>query len=309
MFKGISNGTELIFSSFRIFKKYPILIAPIFIVWLVYAPLAVYFKWHFPWENYNTTGQLTFVFLFIYIMALFLSLACSILLELLEQKETGKELNLYKSIKDTFSKNISHIVAIAIIWSFVWFILVVLEALLRNDDKDNDDEESAENIAKTLAGADSFSWTSFSFDVIKKGIRMCVFLIIPGVAWENLGIRDSFKRGFSVLKDRRVEFITGFSLSLGIEFIIFLPPAIMFYLSAKVGMEFPESAWYICILYVGLAWSYSIYLEQMFAAELYLWQMQYEKEVKIASEKGLAKPKFDEIRRPSIIDEVPDLIN
>ena len=74
------------------------------------------------------------------------------------------------------------------------------------------------------------------------------------------------------------------------------------------GIEFSDMSWYICILYIGIAWSYSIYLEQMFAAELYLWQMKYEKEVAKAKRVGDKIPEFNDIKRPFVLDEIPDLI-
>ena len=312
MFEGIKNGWGLISASFKAFRQYPILLLPIFIVWLIYAPLIIYFKWHFDWDMYYPKGQYMILFLIIYFLAFILSISCSVMLELIQQKESGKEFNLTKAVLITFSYNLVPIMFLSFVWSIIWFILVVLKVLSK--DKDNkSDEENAENVARTLANASDSSWFSFSIDALLKGIRMVVFLIIPAFAWENKDIGASFKRGFVILRQRKAEFIGGFTLSLAVEFIIFLPAGIMFMLSNK-GIEFPDWSWFICIFYIGLAWSYSIYLEQMFAAELYLWQMSYEKEVARWSEKkrgyGEFKgdyPKFSEVRRPSLIDNIPDL--
>jgi hypothetical protein len=194
---------------------------------------------------------------------------------------------------------------LSFVWAIFWFVLVVLKALAKSGDN-NSDEENAENVARTLAGADDGSLFSFSIDTLIKGIRMIAFLIIPAFAWENMGIRESFSRGYEILRQRRAEFIAGFTLSLAVEFVIFLPAGIMFYLSDK-GMLFPDWSWFVCIFYIGLAWSYSIYLEQMFAAELYLWQMTYEKEFTKAARNKTPWPKFAEVRRPSIVDNIPDM--
>lgn len=307
MFKGINNGFQLINASIQIFKKHPILIAPIFIVWVVYAVLLIYYKWHFPWENYNTTGQLIFAYLFFLAISFLLTFSSSVLLELIQQKETGQEFNFNNALGETFDKNLAHIIALSIVWSIIWFLLVLLKIILRNKDN-NSDEKNAENVAKTLAGVETFSWITLSIDLILKGIRMVVFLILPAVAWENYGIRNSINRGFQVLSERRSEFATGFTLSLGTEFILFLPPSIMFYLSAKEIVAFNDLAWYFCIIYIGFAWSFVIYLEQMFAAELYLWQMQYENDCNQAQKEGKLQPKFSDVVRPSIIDEVPDIL-
>lgn len=312
MFEGVKNGAGLISASIKTFRQHPILGFPIFVVWLIYAPLIIYFKWHFNWDMYNHKAQFMILFLIIYFLAFILSISCSVMLELLQQKETGKKFNLAKAILITFSYNLVPIMFLSLVWSFIWFILVVIKLFIK-DKSSQAEEESAENVARTLAGNND-SFGTFSIDLLLKGIRMVVFLIIPAFAWENKGIRQSFRRGFQILGERKAEFLGGFTLSLAVEFIIFLPAGIMFYLSNK-GMVFPDWSWFICIFYVGLAWSYSIYLEQMFAAELYLWQMTYEKEVAIWTNKKKESkefkdefPDFSKIRRPSIIDNIPDLI-
>jgi len=313
MFKGIKNGSALIFASFKTFRQHPILLFPIFVVWLMIAPLIVYFDWYFNWEIYSTKDKLLILFLIIYFFAFLLSLSCSVMLELLQQKETGKKFNLAKALLKTFSSNLVPIILLSFVWGLIWFILIVIDLLINNkNNENNESEQNAENMARTLAGNGNSS-LSFSIDLFLKGIRMVVFLIIPAFAWENKDIGKSISRGFDILRQRKTEFIAGFTLSLAVEILIFLPAGIMFYLSDN-GMEFPEWSWFICIFYIGLAWSYSIYIEQMFAAELYLWQMAYEKEVRIwvkkkrrHSEFNGDYPDFSKTRRPSIIDNIPDL--
>jgi len=89
--------------------------------------------------------------------------------------------------------------------------------------------------------------------------------------------------------------------------VIFLPPAIMFKLD-DVGISFTDTDWFICIVYIAIGWSYCIYLEQMLMAELYLWQMKWEKEVRKAEASGITPPEFNEIPKPSILDDISDLL-
>lgn len=306
MFKGINTGFELIKSAILIFRKYPLLIAPLFIVWIIMASSLIYLKWHFSWDSYNTTGQLIFAYLFFLLIAFLLTMSCSVLLELIQQNETGIEMSLYRALYDTIDRNIAHIIFLSIVWSVVWFFLVLLKILFSK--KRNRDEKSPENVARTLAGDGKFSWFGLSIDFLIKGIRMVVFLIIPGVAWQELGIRKSIKKGFEVLSERRSEFTSGFTLSLGTEFLLYLPPSIMFFLSAKGIVEFHDIAWYLCTVYIGFAWSFSLYLEQMFAAELYLWQLKYENDCMEARRAGKLQPSFGDTKRPHILDEVPDIL-
>ena len=177
----------------------------------------------------------------------------------------------------------------------------------KNNSSDTE-EESAENVAQTLAGGEDFSIWSLTFDALKKGIRMIVFLIMPAFAWEDLNTGKSLKRGMSIFKSRISEFVSGYTLSYLAGIIVFFPPFIMFYLSGKLKIDFPDWSWVICIIYIAFAWSYTIYLEQMFTAELYLWHMKWENEVKLAEKEGRSIPNFSIVERPSILDDKPDLI-
>lgn len=309
MFQGLKNGWDVIRTSIKSFFKFPIFLLPLLTVWAIYAPTVIYFKWHFNWNNYTTPQTMLIVFLIIFGFALLLTLSCSILLELIQQRETGKPFNLFKSLSETLTKNITQILVLAFIWAVFWFILTILEVLLsKKKSSDDKEEETAENVARTLSGADGVSLLSLSFDALKKGIRMIVFLIMPAFAWEDLDTLKSYRRGLSILKQRISEFISGYTLSYLAGVIVFFPPGFMFYLHGKLEIDFPDWSWVACIIYISFAWSYTIYLEQMFTAELYLWQLKWEREVRKAEQEGKKNPKFYEVTRPSIIDDTPDLI-
>jgi hypothetical protein len=290
-----------------IFYKHPIFLLPLFITWLFIASGTVYFKWYFVWENYNTTGQLTFAYLFYFLASFMVLISCSILVELIEQDESGKQMNIIKAIKDSFLINIGNVIILSFIWSIVWFTLVLLKVIFSKKDRNGDDELSAKNVAKTLAGDESFSWTNFTFDALIQALRMIMFIIIPAFAWENRGFSSSFKRGISIVGSRTKNFIEGFIVSVGVQFILYLPPSVMFYLSEKANIEFSETAWYFCIVYLGFAWTFTTYVEQLFGAELFLWQLKYEKAYKRAEQNKWKIPKFSEIERPQLLDEVYDL--
>lgn len=309
MFQGLKNGWDVIYASIRAFQKNPIFLLPLLTVWLIYAPTVVFFKWHFDWDQYDNTESMLIMFLIIFGFSLMLTISCSILLELIQQKETGKPFHLRNSIYETLTKNIFHIIVLSFIWAVVWFILVILEAIFsKKKSSDDNDEESVENIANTLAGNEDFSIWSLTFDALKKGIRMVVFLIMPAFAWEDLSISKSYRRGLSILKQRIPEFVAGYTLSYLAGMIVFFPPFIMFYLHGKLKIDFPDWSWIVCIIYIAFAWSYTIYLEQMFTAELYLWHLKWEKEVELATKEGRIPPQFWQIERPSVVDDKPDLI-
>ena len=59
---------------------------------------------------------------------------------------------------------------------------------------------------------------------------------------------------------------------------------------------------------MAFAWSFTIYLEQMFTAELYLWSLKWEQAVHKAQQENKPLPELIDVPRPSILDEVPDLL-
>ncbi len=89
--------------------------------------------------------------------------------------------------------------------------------------------------------------------------------------------------------------------------MIFLPVGILFYISGKFKLDLPDWLWVISIIYIGIAWSFSIYIEQMLMAELYLWHLKWEKEVNRALAQGKPVPTLEEVKPPSILDGIPDL--
>jgi hypothetical protein len=233
-----------------------------------------------------------------------------ILLELVEQIETGQSPNIFTA---TFSSitNIIKSLPITIIWAAIWFVITVVEMLLRRSHSDDvgDKDFNAENVAKTVAGFEKFSLSAAFFDALRKGVRMIAFLIYPAIAWENSSVLKSVKKGLAVARTHKTEFVAGFILTELAAFIVFLPPAVLFILSGKFDVEFPEWIWFTTIIYCGFAWSFSIFLEQMFTAELYLWHLLWEKDCSIARSNGDEIPKLQDVKRPSILDSIPDLTN
>lgn len=310
MFQGIKNGWDLIKESIKVFNHHPKFLIPLLITWSIYAPIILYLKYSFNWDAYSTQQIFLIVFGIIFVFAFLLAFSCSMLLELIQQLETGQKMSLSKSFGYTLGQNTIKLIPIVFIWAVIWFILTVIQALLSRKLRGSDEKEAftAENAAKTLAGFQSFSFSRAFFEALKKGVRMVIFLILPAIAWENLSFTKAIKKGFAVFRAHLSEFVTGFVLTEAVTAIIFLPPALLFYITGKMEISLPDYVWYITIVYVAFAWSYSIYLEQMFTAELYLWHMKWEKEAKKAQEEGRHIPSMREVQRPSVLDEVHELI-
>ena len=309
MFQGIKNGSSLIKESIKALKKYPQMLIPLLLCWLIYAPILVIFKFHIPWHNYEFTTQALIVFSAILLLSFIFSWSAFVLLELIKQIETNQETNIIKALYASVTNTIIAL-PIVISWAVIWFVITIVEAMLRRKSADGDDESTeynAENVAKTVAGFEQFSLSAAFFDALKKGVRMLAFIIYPAIAWEKLNTIKSVKKGFVVAKSHKAEFVSGFIITELAALIVFLPPCILFYISGKFNVDFPDMVWFGTMVYCAFAWSFILFLEQMFVAELYLWHLIWEKEVNIAEANDEPKPKLADVKRPSVVDNVADM--
>ncbi|KAF5416465.1 MAG: hypothetical protein C5S48_02795 [Candidatus Methanogaster sp.] len=262
----------------------------------------------FSLETILHSTNILYSFFIVFIFSSILSFSNLLLLELIQQLESGKRFNLVSAFFEVVSKDLIKTLPITFIWVIIWFILTAIEALLSKMEN-RSGEFSAENAAKTLAGYERFSLSRAFFEALQKGVRMIVFLILPAIAWEDKSPVKAIKKGLGVLKTHLAEFTTGFALTELAATIVFLPPGILFVISDEFEVTFPDFVWYIAIIYCAFAWSFSLFLEQMFAAELYLWHLIWEKECSIAKAENRELPKLREVKRPSVLDDVSDLLN
>lgn len=307
----IKSGWDLIKYSTTLFLRYPVMAMPLLLTWLLYAPTVLYFKYRFDWDALTLEQTLLTVLGITFFFALLLAFSASMLLELIQQAESGRELSLAEAFADSLGANLLRMLPIVVVWTLVWFVLTVLTALLtrkkRGSSSSRDDSFSAENATRTLAGDTRFSLSAAFFRALNKGVRMAVFLVLPAIAWQNLGPWDAFSRGMRILRLNIGTFMTGFALSEIAAALVFIPPAIILYISSEGKVTFPEWVWFATLAYMALAWSYSIYLEQMFTAMLYLWHLNWEKAIGEAQAARRPIPALRDVRRPCLLDGIDDL--
>jgi hypothetical protein len=310
MFNGIKNGWGLIKESIGVFGRHPKFLLPLLITWSIYAPIILYLQYGLNWDAYNTPQVYLIVFGVIFIFAFLLAFSCSVLLELIQHLERGEKMDVIKAFGHTVTQNTIKIFPIVIVWTVIWFILLIIQALLSEKKGEKDDTQSftAENATRTLAGDGKFSFSAAFFNALEKGVRMVIFLILPAIAWENLGFTKAVKKGLSVFRANLTEFSTGFVLTSLVQVVLFIPPAILLYFTGELNIMLPDYIWYVTIVYIAFAWSFTIYLEQMFTAYLYMWHMKWEKEANKARRENKRIPSLREISRPSVLDEVNDLM-
>lgn len=312
MFSSIVRGFNIIGDSVKVFFRHPLLLIPLLITWCVFAPVILACDFFIDFESMSIPQVWIINITVLFIFTFCLSFSCAILLEMIEHIENNEEPDFIKALLDTLSFNLVRMVPLIFMWTIIWIILLFLQALFSPKKRRRSSSRqsfSAKNAAASLSGQNGRSGSlAYFFKLLQKKVRMVVFLILPAICWENKGFFSAIKRGLSVYKQNLVTFLSGFAMSETIAFIIFIPIAFLFGWSSKAETELPDIVWYVCILYTAMAWSYSIFIEQMFCADLFLWHKKWEKAVEIAEKNGQDPPNIEDIPMPSLLDEVPDLL-
>ncbi len=302
MLGGVKTGVELVVDAGRVFRRYPRLVVPLLVTWVCIALLTVWLRFFRP--DLDLGALVVLAFGAVFLQALLLALSCSVLLEMVEQVERGGEPSLAGALLDTASENLVSMLPIVLVWSVVWFVLSVIGALA--EDEEGSEEYSAENAARALAGGNG-SLLGAGIDALKKGVRMLVFLVLPAIAWEDRGFVGAVRRGYEVFRNNVAAVATGFSLTYLIAGVLFLPVGILLELANEGLVSLTATQWYLVIGYSGAAWSLSIYLEQMFVADLFLWHTEWEQAVAAAERRGEEPPSMREVPRPTLLDDVASL--
>jgi hypothetical protein len=295
---GIGDSWYIFTNSCYFLIKKPIFIVPIFFACIVYITAIIYFRYYF---NFPHSFFLSLFYIYLLILFLSVTICCAnlMMLEFVQKIESGQKISFRKALKETFGIDFIKMFPLALFWAILWFIIVILRALTSRKKYDKKTKPSAKEIAATLADVDSpFSFFGIGLSMIEKLIRMVVFLALPSIAWENQGPISAVRRAFSVIKEHTTQFLVAYSLTLAVSMMLFIPLAIVFTLS-KEGVEFSSTFWTAVIIYEGIIWSLSIYLEQMSTAILYLWHIKWTKYG--------AKGNLNSVSKPDLFDDIYEL--
>lgn len=309
----LKNGWKLVVHSLAVFRAYPIFLLPLLVVWVGYAAGVLYLRYDFDWKSYGVKVDIGVTFVFLFAVSFLILMAFAAVLEMVRQAESGRP-SLLRAIGNVFGRDLFSVLPLAVIWALVWLVLTLLEVVLssNNDNSNSDDSLSAQSAAETLANFHNFSFSEAFIDALQKGVRMVMFLILPAIAWEHLGFFKGVKKGLAVLRAHLGLFASGYALTYAAAAVVFLPAAIVLMLGTGHHgnpplVDFPSWVWVATIIYMGCAWSLSIYLEQMFMAQLYLWHMAWQKAADKAQAAGQRVPGFDSIPQPELLTRTPGL--
>jgi len=290
MFDRLVLGWELFKESALIFRRYPVLLVPPAVAYLfqLFVALVVIAVLH---SREWTIGEMVLqLVIFVVLDSFGVVFANSILLELIQQIETYGRTSLTKALFDTVGLNMLSFIPLVLVWSLFILFLMLISAII-----------------DAIRGERGRSGLAETFlDMVDQAVRMLVYLIMPAIAWEDMGFFRAVKRGFHVLKKNKAEFATGFAITWVFGLLVGIPVGLVMYIDSQ-DVEMPVVVWYLTGAYIVACGMYYMYLEQMFVAMLYLWHLQWEKATRQARQTGAPLPDLQDVRRPSLMDKYLDL--
>lgn len=298
-FSSIGEGWELFKDSFRFLFKKPIFLLPIFVSWIVFAGVVLYLRYYFTFPSSFLLG-IGYLYLLTFTITFVICLANIVMLEFLQQLESGEKISLSKALKEALVFDLLKVIPIAMIWAIIWVMILIIKALTSKKKGGRRPEPSARDAAKTLGGAESgpFSWIKLGLSMFEKLVRMVVFLTLPAIAWEHKGPFSSFGQAFKIIKKHPMQFFTTYTLT-GFAALIMALPLLPIFLLDDAGVTFSATFWTIVIIYECIIWTLGIYLEQMSVGLLYLWHIKWVK--------NGSKGELSSISKPDLLDEVYEL--
>ncbi len=272
----ITDGWELLKNSFSLVLRKPVFLVPLFCCWAVVVGVALYLRYYWQPPEDDALAALH-GYLFVFLIAYSLCAANILMLELMQQMESGEPTSLAKAGREAILQDWLKIVPIAAVWALVWFVLLILKAMTRRKRRGaGRPEPSLRDAAKTLGGWEGgpFSLWRMGLNMLIKLVRMITFLTLPAIAWEGQGPLDAVRKAFAILKQHPIQFLTSYTLT-GMVALFMALPLIPIFLLDEAGVAMPDIIWLLVIVYEGMVWTLGIYLEQMTLALLYLWHMKW----------------------------------
>jgi hypothetical protein len=288
----------MIGSSLRMFARYPSLLVALGLVW-VGLGAAGYVALPYALDLLDsamsdTTFWLTLAaigFCVFAVAGVALSFGCLAVLERVRQVEMGEPRSLTRMFASALSNTVRAL-PIVLVWSLLLLVVNAIAVLLSGDDDDRSFKE------------DALDW---SLRTACDAMRVLLFCSLPALAWEVGGSpRVAVKRGMTVMRRHKLEFVVGLLLTELAGWIVSLPFAAAF---AAYGLDaaVPEAVWLGAGALSLLLWTFAMLVQQLYAAELYVWHLVWEDTSERSAAAGDGPLKPDAVARPSLLDGVPAL--
>lgn len=241
-------AVDIVIGSLKLLWSYPILITPLFPVFLMI--IGVEF-------GIFVINNLFLQLILIFVVAFGLMFSFTISSHMLKQIHLDQKPTISEAIvsQQTVSM-IPKVFILTLIWYTIILILVAIELAINSllsRSRDGDERVG--------------SFVSSIFGTVADALRMMGFILIPIMLFEDIGLADSFSRLKSILKENPITALGGLALTKTVTALIFF---IVMAINRSADLFSPFGL-VIMLALVGVAWIFSMYLEQIFVTGLYLY--------------------------------------
>lgn len=287
-FELIKTGFIIFLRTFQILPKYPYILIPIIIfviidliiyLWLIFHINPVFSAW-------NGFQKFSFIFVIFYLECIILSVSCVINLEILQHTEERLRVKWNTLVKEFFTKDFYKVLIFSLLWAIANFLIFLLSIFLSR-------KEGRRSLGEEVFIRELYSLT-----------RYTAFLTLPAIAWEDRNVFNAVKRGLNIARKNIVEFGTGFFLTEAGSWLgIFIGAGILIILHF-LGVP-PFTRWVTSILLAAIIVTITLYLEQMYTALLFLYQVRLERNPHVSKYSQIPRlmKEFEEILFPELIEE------
>jgi hypothetical protein len=296
----IGYGLLMVGSSAGAFARYPSLLVALGVVWIGLAAagwLALPYAselFDAAADGSQTTFWLTAAALGVgafTVAGVALSFGCLVVLERVRQIEMDEPRDLTGAVASALANTVRAL-PLVLVWSVLWLAVNAVGVLLHSDGDDDGGDVGDAVLNWSVRGA-------------CEAMRMLLFCSLPALAWEVGGSPlGAVKRGMAVARSHKVEFGLGLLLSDLASGIAFLPLAVMVLVS---GAELPEAVALGAMPLALLLWTFVMLVQQLYAAELYVWYLLWEDASARSVAAGQAPLAADAVTCPNLLNGVPAL--
>lgn len=305
---GCGARVHFVTRAVKVLFVYPVFLVPLLISWLCAALVFIWVAYLYPWETWPQNYRLLIGIAVALGMGLVITMACHVSLELIQQIEEGRPVSLFRATLHAMGPNLIHSLPIVFAWVTLWSVLTAIGLVLGGEEEEGSDGSEMRRALMTVAGESlSFSFSRAYLGALSKTLRMTVFLILPSIAWERDGPFRGAQRGFTALRSHTREFATGIFSSEFVMLLLIIPAAILLSIAGEFDAVLPVDSAAVGIIYFAFVWTFVVYVEQMFAAEFYLWHRRWEAARAQVSEEQRDVLRLDDVLRPSLLDQIPEM--
>ncbi|MDF3822556.1 hypothetical protein P3G55_21830 [Leptospira sp. 96542] len=244
--------------------------------------------YRFIYEGYEIYDISNFVITTIFI-ALFFSIlftyANSLMLMMIYQLESGKTISLISAFTSIIGLKFLACLIVSVFFIFKWTIQGFLIGFII----------TLENIFNINL-----------YNNLTKYARIEISMILPAILWEEMGFNQARENSLKFNHEEIHKYSNGFYLTAFLDIVLAIPIFLIFIfkISLKKNLILILFTTNVSLILLTLF----ILTEQIYFAEHYLWTLKWKRAKQRAINERREIPEFKEISRPSILDNIPDLI-